>query len=158
MMRGEDQFHVGIVVDDLESARSELSALFGYEWCETMTVSTPVVLEGVESMVELTFTYSVTTPRVELVLSVPSVPSSPWTPAKDSGIHHLGYWSEDVAADSAELAERGHVIEAKGVRRGGTAIWTYHRAPSGPRIELVSRELEPLLEGYWGSGSSGTAS
>ncbi len=31
-------------------------------------------------------------------------------------------------------------------------MWAYHRSPHGPRIELVSRGLQPGLEQYWSSG------
>ena len=30
-------------------------------------------------------------------------------------------------------------------------MWTYHRSARGPRIELVSRQLEAGLESYWAS-------
>jgi hypothetical protein len=70
-------------------------------------------------------------------------------------IHHLGYWSDDVAADSAVLAvlavlaERGYALEATGVQPDGVPYWAYHRGASGPRIELVSRTVQAGLEQYW---------
>ncbi|MGH8995034.1 MAG: VOC family protein [Acidimicrobiales bacterium] len=146
-MRGGDQFHVGIVVDDLVAALTEMTEMFGYEWASPLAVQTPVVLPGREFMLDLRFAYSVTEPRVELVQSVPG---TLWTPAPGSGVHHVGYWSDDVAADAAVLEAHGYATEAKGVRPDGAAAWAYHRSPSGPRIELVSRELQPSLEQYWG--------
>ncbi len=41
-MRAADHFHAGIVVDDLEACLADLTELFGYEWCEPISVSTPV--------------------------------------------------------------------------------------------------------------------
>jgi hypothetical protein len=148
-MKGGDHFHVGIVVDDFEAALDDLSDLFGYDWCPTLSISTPVVLPDGEAMLDLVFTYSRTTPRVEVIQSMPG---TLWTPAPASGIHHLGYWSDDVASDAARLTARGYAAEAAGVRPDGTAVWAYHRSPGGPRIELVSRDIAQGLEQYWTSG------
>ncbi len=147
-MRGADQFHIGVNVDDLDAALMELTEMFGYEWCPPLAVQTPVGLADGEMMLDLRFTYSVTTPRVEVVQAIPG---TLWVPAIGSGIHHAGYWSDDLTADSALLEARGYLTEAKGVRPDGTPAWAYHRSPSGPRIEFVSRQLQPGLEHYWGS-------
>ena len=147
-MRGADQFHIGVIVDDLDAAIEQLTELFGYEWCPPLAVQTPVVLTDGEIMLDLRFTYSATTPRVELVQAIPG---TLWVPAIGSGIHHVGYWSDDLPADSALLEAHGYLTEAKGVRPDGSAAWAYHRSPSGPRIELVSRQLQPGLEQYWGA-------
>jgi hypothetical protein len=148
-LRGTDQFHAGIVVEDFEAALADLSELFGYVWCEPISVSTPVVLPTGDLTLHLTFTYSMTSPRLEVIRCVPG---TLWTPVVGSGIHHLGYWSDDVAADSSRLVERGYAAEATGVRPDGLAGWAYHRGPAGPRIEIVSRQLQPALEQYWVTG------
>jgi hypothetical protein len=147
-VRGADQFHIGVIVDDLDAALMELTEMFGYEWCPPLAVQTPVVLADGEMMLDLRFTYSVTTPRVEVVQAISG---TLWVPAPGSGIHHAGYWSDDLTADSALLEANGYLTEAKGVRPDGTPAWAYHRSSSGPRIELVSRQLQPGLEQYWGS-------
>lgn len=147
-MRGEDQFHTGIVVDDLDGALAELTDLFGYEWGTEFRGAVAVRLPAGEDAVEvdLRFVYSATTPRVEVIQSIAG---TVWVPAAGSGIHHLGYWSDDVAADGAALERAGYVPEASGVGPGGGAIWSYHRSPAGARIELVDRALLPLLEQLW---------
>ena len=147
-MNAADQFHVGIVVDDLDSALADLGQLFGYRWCPEMSVRTPVTVATGATELDLRFTYSVSTPRVEVIQSMPG---TLWVPAAGSHIHHLGYWSDDVAADGAHLAERGYVTEATGARPDGTPVWAYHKSRHGPRIELVSRLIQPGLEQYWGS-------
>ena len=108
-MRGADQFHIGVIVDDLDAALMELTEMFGYEWCPPLAVQTPVVLADGEMMLDLRFTYSVTTPRVEVVQAIPG---TLWVPAIGSGIHHAGYWSDDLTADSraarsTRLSDRG---------------------------------------------------
>ncbi|GAB2960832.1 VOC family protein [Streptomyces pseudoechinosporeus] len=147
-MKAADQFHVGLVVHDLSAAAAELSASFGYEWSAEMGAAVPVTLPSGDTVLDLRSVYSTTSPRLELVQSVPG---TLWQPA-DSGVHHLGYWSDDVADDSAELSRRGFVMEAVGRRPDGTPYWAYHRSGTGPRIELVTRELQPVLEQFWTTG------
>ncbi|MEU6372562.1 VOC family protein [Streptomyces sp. NPDC046909] len=145
-MKAADQFHIGIVVDDLAAAAAELSAVFGYEWCAEMGAAAQVTLPSGDAVLDLRNLYSTTTPRLELVRSIPG---TLWEPGP--GVHHLGYWSDDVAADSAELARYGYETEAIGKRPDGAPYWAFHRSGTGPRVELVSRELQPLLEQFWGS-------
>lgn len=147
-MKPSDQFHVGFVVDDLATAAAELTELLGYQWCEEIGAPAQVLLPEGEAVLDLLSVYSMSTPRVELVRSVPG---TLWQPA-DSGVHHLGYWSDDVAADSARLVRRGHPLEAQGRRPDGTPYWAFHHSVGGPRIELVTRGLQPLLEPYWTTG------
>jgi hypothetical protein len=47
------------------------------------------------------------------------------------------------------LAQSGLAREAAGVQPDGSATWAYHRGASGPRIELVSTRLRPLMERWW---------
>lgn len=150
-MRAEDQFHVGIVVDDLEATLAQLSELFGYEWCDEIAVPTPVTLPTGDVVVDQRFRYSRNEPRLEVIQSIPG---TPWEPAAGSGVHHLGYWSEDLARDSAELERRGLAREAAGTRPDGGVFWAYHRSASGPRIELLSTELRAPLEQYWTAGTA----
>lgn len=145
-MRAADQFHVGIVVDDLTAALAEMTDIFGYEWCSLLSVETPVLLAGGETSLGLTFAYSKSVPRIEVIQSIPG---TLWVPAPTSGLHHLGYWSDDVAADAERLKSHGFAPEATGLRPDGEAVWAYHRSAGGPRIELVSRQLQAGLEQYW---------
>jgi Glyoxalase/Bleomycin resistance protein/Dioxygenase superfamily len=145
-MRAADQFHTGIVVDDLDAALEQLSALFGYRWCEEIRVEQPVRLPTGDSTVEFRFRYSRDSPRLEVIQHQPG---TLWIPAAGSGIHHLGFWSDDVAADGDALERAGYAFEAAGRGQDGKPSWAYHRSPEGPRIELVNRSLEPLLSMMW---------
>ena len=84
--------------------------------------------------------------------STPRSPSSARcsaTSATGSGIHHLGRWSDDVVGDGDRLVAAGYALEAAGEDAQGTRSWAYHRSPVGPRIELVSRDLEAAMAGLW---------
>jgi hypothetical protein len=108
--------------------------------------STTVAFPTGESVVEFRFAYSMDTPLLEVIRSIPG---TLWAPVAGSGIHHLGYWCDDVDAVSASLDRRGLAREAAGVQPDGSATWAYHRGPTGPRIELVSSGLRPLMERWW---------
>lgn len=149
VLRGGDLFHVGVVVDDPVARMAELTDLFGYEWCEAIGGPVAVSLDGVDTTVELMAWYSKTTPRLEIVHSIAD---TVWTPAVGSGVHHLGYWVDDVAGASDALQLRGYGVEAVGRRAGGEAYWSYHRSPVGPRVEIVSRQLQPTMDAYFATG------
>ena len=148
-MHAADQFHTGIVVDDLEATLSDLASMFGHQWCQIFDAPVQVRVPEGEIDLPLRFCYSMTEPRLEIIASVPG---TLWTPAAGSGIHHMGFWSDDVPADSARLTDQGYAWEASGLLPDGTAYWAYHRHPHGPRIELVSRQLQAGMEQYWRTG------
>lgn len=81
----------------------------------------------------------------------PARPGTLWEPTPGSGIHHLGYWSDDVAADTAELERHGYEVEA--TRRGldGAPFFAFLRGGevTGFRVELVSSAARPALERLW---------
>jgi hypothetical protein len=145
-MKAEDQFHTGVVVDDLDVALRELSELFGYGWSDVFEGRVQVRLPDGDREVELRFVYSRSVPRIEVIQAIEG---TVWVPSAGSGIHHLGYWSDDVEGDAARLEHSGYVLEAAGRVPHGAAPWTYHRAPAGVRIELVDRALQPMLERFW---------
>jgi hypothetical protein len=145
-MKAADLFHTGIVVEDLEAALAELTELFGYEWCDEVHVDQPVWLPSGDTTVEFRFRYSRSSPRLEVIQSRPG---TLWVPAVGSGIHHLGYWSDDVAADGAAFERAGYHHEASGTDPDGRPTWAYYRSPTGPRVELVSRTLEPFMAMMW---------
>ncbi len=147
-MRVEDQYHVGIVVEDYEGTLERLTALFGYRFGEEIRFPVPVRLASGETATwESAFCYSLDAPHLEIVRAQPG---TVWVPA-DSGLHHVGYWSDDVAADAARLEARGYELEVEGVGPDGP-MFTYHRHPDGPRVELVHRMAEPMFEQYWIDG------
>jgi hypothetical protein len=141
-MKAEDQYHVGIVVDDFDAALEALTRTAGYRWGQILAADTNVRTPDGESIVAIRAVYSVTTPRVEVIQAVPG---TAWTPS-NSGAHHIGYWSSDIAADLAHLASQGYVEESAGLGPDGVSvIWAYLRGPLGLRVELIDQALEPML-------------
>ena len=61
-----------------------------------------------------------------------------------SGIHHLGFWSDDVAGDGTELKAQGYCEEASGLDDDSNVLWSFHRNDEGgARIELVPGVWRP---------------
>jgi catechol 2,3-dioxygenase-like lactoylglutathione lyase family enzyme len=145
-MRARDQYHVGIVVDDLDAALDELGRVLGHEFGPEVDVEQRVHLPGGDQTVRFRFRFSRTEPRVEVIQAQPG---TLWVPAAGGAGHHLGFWSDDVAADGAALAQAGYTFEAAGTDESGNPRWAYHRSAGGLRIELVDRAMEDLLSGLW---------
>lgn len=145
-MKADNLFHIGIVTDDLDATRAGLTGLLGYEWGPQIGGPVTVTLPGgVVVDVEMACAYSITTPRLEIVRSIPG---TFWEPVAGAGVHHLGYWSDDVAADAAELVAAGYETEAT---RGGPdgPSFAFLRSDTGYRVELVSRASQSGLERCW---------
>ncbi|CAO5165332.1 VOC domain-containing protein [Frankia sp. AiPs1] len=143
ILRSEDLFHTGIVVDDLEAAREELGSVLGVTWYEggatvrlrtrdgTRAVSTAYVLsrEG--------------THHVELVQSIEG---TLWTAVTPGHAHHLGYWVDDLAGATEALEALGWSFTASiALRDDRPPMCTYLRARGGLHVEIVDRNLLPML-------------
>jgi Glyoxalase/Bleomycin resistance protein/Dioxygenase superfamily len=145
-MKPEDLFHVGIVTHDLDATQTQLSSLLGYEWGPEIGAPIEVTLPSGVVTVEVRCAYSITTPRLEVVRSVPG---TFWEPAEGSGVHHVGYWSDDVDADAADLVSRGYITEAARSGPDGSLFFAFLRSDTGYRMELVTRAAEPSLQQCW---------
>ena len=148
-MKAEDLYHTGIVVDDIEAAMQWFTKVAGYSWTDVVSVDQDAVTPDGQMTVPMTMVYSGAEPRLELLQTVPG---TVWTPS-DSGAHHLGYWSDDVESDLATLEFNGMTCEVKSYNPdgSGTLLWAYAKSPTGPRIELVSRNMAPFIALWWES-------
>jgi hypothetical protein len=56
----------------------------------------------------------------------------------------------------ATLESTGMTVEVKSYNPDGscTLLWAYAKGPTGPRIELVSRDMEPFVAYWWGTAPS----
>lgn len=74
-----------------------------------------------------------------------------WDPSQ-SGLHHVGVWTDDLAGDIAALENDGIPIEACGRGDDGAPnFWSYHRTPDGLRVELVDGSAKEAFE-VWRAG------
>jgi hypothetical protein len=140
-------WHVAFAVPDIKQSMNELSTAFGVEWRPVHR--TEVVLEdehGTKQDVSCTFTFSVGSPfAFEMWQAIPGTPLA--TP-QHSILHHIGYWVDDLAAESERLASHGWPCFVSG---RSIAI---HRGPGGLMLEPcdISRD-RPFLRDLFPSGT-----
>ena len=144
-MKPADLYHAGIVVDDFDEALNRFSQTHGYRWCEPVSIDQLIITPAGEQTVPMRIVYSVDEPRIEILQTIQG---TIWTPA-DSGIHHLGYWSDDVDADVALLLDTGMELEATTPLDDGSPLFAYCHAPGRTRIELVNRVMEPMMREWF---------
>jgi lactoylglutathione lyase len=154
-VKPENLYHSGIVVDDFDATLDWFTKVAGYRWTDVVEVDQVAQTPDGEVTIPMRMAYSGDAPRVEIIQTAPG---TIWVPA-DSGVHHLGYWSDDVESDLATLESNGMRYEAKSYNPdgSGTLLWAYCKRPAGPRIELVSRAMEPFIEYWWSTADSAPA-
>lgn len=140
-LRPEDFYHTGIVVPDLDAAMSRLSAVAGYRWINPMSYTMPFRTPAGVHELTSTVVYSLQSPHLELVQEVPG---SPWTAAPGNAVHHLGYFSDNLAQSARVLQDNGFSLEMTADGPGSElALFAYYTDAFGARIEIVDRSLFP---------------
>lgn len=147
-MKPEDLYHIGIVVDDLDRTLGWFTKIAGYRWCEEYAGDQLVETPEGELTIPMRFCYSMNKPRLEILQSVPG---TLWTPS-NSGIHHLGYWSDNVNDDVETLVDAGHEVEARVPLPDGSVLWAYCRGEGATRIEFVSSMIRPIMTQWFETG------
>ncbi|CAJ1586244.1 VOC family protein [[Mycobacterium] wendilense] len=131
-----DLYHVGVVVTDFDAALQRLTAAAGYQWTQTMEHTVPVLTADGPADIPFKLAYSLQAPHVEILQEVPD---TPWVSAARNAVHHLGYWTDDVAATGAALEDVGYTWEVRAA--GDAPAFAYYLDPLGVRIELVNRAM-----------------
>ncbi|WP_378738229.1 VOC family protein [Nocardia brasiliensis] len=141
-------YHIGIVVADLGRAMTELSEI-GLQWHAPIRNDTDLSFNGTTVHHTPWMTYSKQgPPYLELIQQ------SPGTIWAETGLHHLGLWADDVAAESDRLAANGIPLLQKAHDNVVDAPFCYHRTSDGIRLELMDiARVGPGLTTYL----SGTA-
>lgn len=140
-----EMFHVGIVVRDLDAAQLRLTELLGVAWGPVMESEIQVRdRDGAARTVPNRMCYSTQAPYLELIQEVPG---TPWVCNEHSNLHHIGFFSGALAAESGRLHEAACPLEIMdGSAPAAPAMWAYHRDPLGVRVELVSNDLRAMME------------
>ena len=150
-------FHVGILVDDLESAMEEVGASTGVTWSSVRDWPMDVWLPGQGYLtMEIALVFSNPGPvRLELIQGSPGTPVAP-TEAR--GAHHLGYWVEDPRAETERLLAQGWTLEmAAAAPEDGYGRFTYVRSPAGLLVEPVGASSRERFEAWWAGGELASA-
>jgi hypothetical protein len=140
-LRPEDFYHTGVIVPHLDAAMARLSALAGYRWITPMSYTLPFRTRAGVRELTSTIVYSLQSPHLELVQEVPG---SPWTATPGNAVHHLGYFSDDLAESARALEANGFTLEMTAdVAGSDLALFAYYTDAFGARIEIVDRALFP---------------
>ncbi|OBA83350.1 bleomycin resistance protein [Mycobacterium sp. 1164966.3] len=152
-LRSEDLYHTGIVVPDLEAAVARFTTLAGYRWITPLSYTLPfrTAAAGTHEFTS-TIVYSIDSPHIELIQEVPG---SPWVAAPGNAVHHLGYFTDNLADGARALEDSGFTFEATAaVSESELALFAYYVDASGTRIEIVDRALFPDWQAFLQSQTS----
>lgn len=149
-------YHHGIVVADLASATAaaarELGLTFTDPWTAAQRIRTR---DGVQE-VEFTFVYSAEGP-VHLEL-IQQMPGTLWVTEGVADVHHLGYWSDDIAGDGEALEAGGMELAFEHEPDEGQASgYRYYRSALGYYVELVHSSMRGPMENLWAAALQRTA-
>jgi hypothetical protein len=141
-------YHVGIVVPEVEAAMAHFTELLGIGWGPVVETDAFDVrdAEGNDLTLPNKLCYSTVAPYIELVQELPG---SVWVCNEHSNIHHIGYWTDTLPADSGAFASTQCPLEICG--REGAQVpvnFSYHRDPLGVRFELVDAAMKPMMEEF----------
>ena len=127
--------HIGIVVRDCENVTETWERMFGISpW--TFITNTGTDAEGNPIEVKLAFAY-IGDLELELIEVVKGkILHSEFLEEHGEGLHHLGFFIDDVDGEAANLVERGAEII---LQRPGQWIYLDCGGPGGVIFELMQR-------------------
>jgi len=145
-------YHFGLVVSDFDAALEELGTNLGLTWASTQRRTFEVRQPNGIVRADFRVTYSITGPPHYEVIE--ATPGTIWSES-GTGVHHLGFWSDDLVGDSERLSDAGYVWEGT-YHNPETARpfgFTYHRLPTtGLRVELVDRGRKAAFDQWMAGG------
>jgi hypothetical protein len=123
-------YHFAVIVPDLAAAQAELTAALGVRWAAEQRRATRVE-DGTE--IDVRFVYSVTgPPHLELI------EQRAGTLFGTPGLHHIGVFTDEPHAASAELEALGWPRESVAIdAEGQWAGALFHQGTAGLRVEVV---------------------
>jgi hypothetical protein len=141
-------WHIGIAVPDLEKGQKELGEVFGLNWRPArIRKLTLADAAGRRREVECHVAFSLGAPFAVEVWQ--AIPGTPLDIPESGGVHHIGYWVDDLAAEAKRLDTLGYPSYAMA---GTTPL--LNRGPAGTLIELCDlRSDRPSLRDLFPPGS-----
>src|SRR5689334_4655133 len=144
-MSRSPMFHVGIVVPNLASATERFTELLDVTWGPIVEYEQMQLRagDGTDLVVPSRLCYSTEAPYLELIQEAAG---SPWECNEHSNLHHIGFFTDDLAASTAAFAERACPLEYAG-RMGDTSpvTFTVHSDPLGVRIESLDISMQKMV-------------
>lgn len=134
-----EAYHVGFVVANLDASATELGEHLGVRWASQQQRDMPVWTADGTVQANFRFTYSTHTSGPALVELIEGQEGTPWWPGDGvpRAFHHLGFWADELVADSAKLDAGSVPLEATAGPGPEPKGFAYHTLQHGPRVELV---------------------
>src|SRR5258707_3263390 len=108
-------WHIGIAVPDLENGQKELGEVFGLRWRPARVRKLTLAdAAGRPYEVECHVVFSLGGPFAVEVWQ--AIPGTPLDMPQAGGVHHIGYWGDDLAAE----AKRPHALGYAGYATAAT--------------------------------------
>ena len=141
-------WHIGIAVPDLEKGKEELGEVFGLRWRPARVRKLTLLDAGGRPCdVECHVAFSLGGPFAVEVWQ--AIPGTPLDIPESGGVHHIGYWADDLAAEAKRLEALGYPSYATA---GTTPL--LNRGPAGTLIELCDLHSDrPSLRDLFPPGS-----
>ena len=147
-MKAENLYHTGIVVDDLEATMEWLTKVAGYTWTDVVSVDQEAVTPDGDVTIPMKMVYSGAEPRLELLQTVAG---TVWTSrGLGRAPHRLLVRRRRIRSGRIGIERhdcRGEIVTTP--TAPARSCGRTPRAPTGPRIELVSRSMEPFIAYWW---------
>ena len=126
----ESIWHIGFAVPDLEVGKKELGEVFGLSWRPARTRRLTLAdADGRGHDVECHVVFSVGGPFAVEVWQ--AIPGTPLDIPESGGVHHIGYWVDDIAAEAKRLGALGYPSFAT-----AGIMPLLNRGPGGTLVEL----------------------
>lgn len=142
--------HIGVIVSNFEATRSHYETCLGLDWAPTQSISTEIWVSGELLPVTYKVAWSVEGPvHIEFIERVAETPFAP------TGVHHFGYWVEDLDASVERLKSTGMSLEVTRCKPDGSVPfrWAYMMGPSRLRVELMDAANKESYQNYLEHGT-----
>ena len=145
-------YHIALVVEDVEQAMTEIGEALHLTWAAVQRRTTLTDYRGETTSIDMCFTYSLQGPPYLELLE-----RREGTMFGHLGLHHIGVWTDDPAAESTRLDALGWAKESVSIRPDGS--WTgalFHIGTGDLRVEVVNiGSSGPKLACYLAGGDYG---
>ena len=143
VLRNDDLFHTGIVVDDLAGAQRAFGETFGLTW-RSGGADVRLITDDGARTVPSAYALSCEGPHhIELVQAVEG---TLWTSTTPGELHHLGWWVDDVPGTIERLRAAGAThLGTIAMTDDAPPMCAYLRLPDGPCVEVVNRRFKKIL-------------
>ncbi len=144
-------YHIGIMVEDIAAAMTELSGVLGLTWEKVNTID--------QGPWAFKVAYSVEGPPYIELTEGKAQPGHPFDTTNGPRIDHIGYWCEDYDKDRKQLIANGAPLEMDNATLGGGVgdpirAFSFHRLKeTGLRIQIQDMRYLPLLKQRLGDRS-----